>query len=233
MGWIKRSYFFTFQPPSSFQRFTSQNQLSELFGRIQQAALGALPISHIRLTKTNVNLLPLEINWNPKARTKETYKVQPEKWIRWMGWNSLHLPFHLSEYLKTIERVPWWILLTLNFFATCTEGQKHWLASRAKCHSRFLPEKQNIDTNNEHTSVTWLRKRTEQEPNLQSSIDCVNYEVKNCCSFSLEYSPMEKAFVNDTCCNWFSLLESHIIFDAPLEHIMVILKKKSWVCLTS
>jgi hypothetical protein len=67
-------------------------------------------------------------------------------------------------------------------------------------------------------------KEKEQDPNLQSGIDCVNYEVKNSCSFSLEYSPMEKAFVNDTGCNWFSLLESHIIFDAPLEHIMIILK---------
>ena len=67
-------------------------------------------------------------------------------------------------------------------------------------------------------------KHIEQGPNLQDVINCVNYEVKNSCSFSLKYSPMEKAFVNDTGCNWFSLLESHIIFDASLEHIMIILK---------
>jgi len=67
-------------------------------------------------------------------------------------------------------------------------------------------------------------RHIEQGPDLQDVINCVNYEVKNSCSFSLKYSPMEKAFVNDTGCNWFSLLESHIIFDASLEHIMIILK---------
>jgi hypothetical protein len=67
-------------------------------------------------------------------------------------------------------------------------------------------------------------KDIKQDLNLQNGIYCVNYDVKCSCSFSLKYSPVEKTFVNDTSCNWFSILESHVIFDAPLEHFLIILK---------
>ena len=35
---------------------------------------------------------------------------------------------------------------------------------------------------------------------------------------------MEKTSVNDTGCNWFALLEPHIVFNALLKQFMVLLK---------
>jgi hypothetical protein len=35
---------------------------------------------------------------------------------------------------------------------------------------------------------------------------------------------MEKASVNDTGCNWFALLEPHVVFNAVLKQFMVLLK---------